>query len=57
MMHYCLAKEFGSLVTGTGIAPFASLLREPQTYEDYDQIVLTHTRRNRNELAYGENFN
>lgn len=39
--------------TGTGIAPFASLIREPQTYEDYDQIILTHTCRQVAELEYG----
>ncbi len=39
--------------TGTGIAPFASLIREPQTYEDYDQVILTHTCRNTAELEYG----
>ena len=49
-------KRIWFFATGTGIAPFASLLREPQTYEDYDQIILTHTCRNRNELAYGENL-
>lgn len=40
--------------TGTGIAPFASLVRDPQTYEDYEQVILTHTCRDVNELAYGE---
>ncbi|KMW56692.1 Flavodoxin reductase (ferredoxin-NADPH reductase) [Candidatus Rhodobacter oscarellae] len=39
--------------TGTGIAPFASLLREPQTYEDYDQVIITHTCRDVAELTYG----
>jgi ferredoxin--NADP+ reductase len=39
--------------TGTGIAPFASLIREPQTYEDYDQVILTHTCREVAELEYG----
>ncbi len=39
--------------TGTGFAPFASLLREPQTYEDYDEIVITHTCRDVAELTYG----
>ena len=39
--------------TGTGIAPFASLIREPQTYEDYDQIILPHTCREVAELEYG----
>ena len=29
--------------TGTGFAPFASLLRDPQTYADYDEVIITHT--------------
>jgi ferredoxin--NADP+ reductase len=40
--------------TGTGIAPFASLVRDPQTYEDYERVILTHTCRDVNELTYGE---
>ncbi|MCU4654716.1 ferredoxin--NADP reductase [Roseibacterium sp. SDUM158016] len=39
--------------TGTGIAPFASLLRDPQTYTDYDEVILTHTCREVGELTYG----
>ena len=39
--------------TGTGIAPFASLIRDPQTFEDYDQVILTHTCRELAELEYG----
>lgn len=39
--------------TGTGFAPFASLLRDPQTFEDYDQIIMTHTCRDVAELEYG----
>ncbi len=39
--------------TGTGFAPFASLLREPQTYEDYDEVIITHTCREVAELEYG----
>ena len=41
------------LATGTGIAPFASLMREPQTYEAYDQVIMMHTCREVAELAYG----
>jgi ferredoxin/flavodoxin---NADP+ reductase len=41
------------LSTGTGIAPFASLIREPETYEKFDQIILTHTCRNVADLGYG----
>ena len=39
--------------TGTGIAPFASLIRDPDTYEKFDQIILTHTCREVAELKYG----
>ncbi len=39
--------------TGTGIAPFASIIRDPETYEKFDRVVLTHTCRQVAELAYG----
>jgi len=39
--------------TGTGIAPFASVMRDPETYERFDQVILTHTCREKAELAYG----
>ncbi|MEM1431250.1 MAG: ferredoxin--NADP reductase [Pseudomonadota bacterium] len=42
--------------TGTGIAPFASLIRDPQTYHDYDQVILTHTCREVAELDYGRDL-
>ncbi len=41
------------LATGTGLAPFASLMREPETYEKYGQIIMMHTCRTVEELAYG----
>lgn len=41
------------LATGTGVAPFASLLRDPETYEKYDRVILMHTCRARSELGYG----
>lgn len=40
--------------TGTGIAPFASLIREPETYDKFQHVVLTHTTRLASELVYGE---
>ncbi|WP_050603517.1 ferredoxin--NADP reductase [Ruegeria sp. 6PALISEP08] len=46
-------KRLWFFATGTGFAPFASLLREPQTYEDYDEIIITHTCREVAELEYG----
>ena len=39
--------------TGTGIAPFASLIRDPEVYEKYNEIYLTHTCREVGELQYG----
>ncbi|MCE8510755.1 ferredoxin--NADP reductase [Ruegeria pomeroyi] len=46
-------KRIWFFATGTGFAPFASLLREPQTYEDYDEVIITHTCREVAELEYG----
>ncbi|MDR7125021.1 ferredoxin--NADP reductase [Pseudotabrizicola sp. 4114] len=46
-------KRLWFLATGTGIAPFASLMREPDTYEKYDQIIMMHTCREVAELEYG----
>ncbi len=46
-------KRIWFFATGTGFAPFASLLRDPQTYEDYDEIIITHTCREVGELTYG----
>ena len=48
------AKRLFLISTGTGIAPFASLIRDPEAYEKFDQIILTHTCRDHAELAYGE---
>ncbi|MFT6301412.1 MAG: ferredoxin--NADP+ reductase [Pseudomonadales bacterium] len=39
--------------TGTGIAPFISLIQEPTLYEQFESIVLTHTCRFKQELVYG----
>ena len=40
--------------TGTGLAPFMSIIRDPETYEKFDQVILTHTTRTLAELHYGE---
>ncbi|EDM72349.1 oxidoreductase FAD/NAD(P)-binding protein [Roseobacter sp. AzwK-3b] len=42
------------LSTGTGIAPFASLVRDPETYEKFETVVLMHGCRQQAELTYGE---
>ena len=40
------------LSTGTGVAPFASIVRDPETYEKFETVVLTHTTREVAELEY-----
>jgi ferredoxin--NADP+ reductase len=40
------------LATGTGLAPFMSLIRDPDTYEKFERVVLVHGCRNVAELAY-----
>ncbi|MGB1235875.1 MAG: ferredoxin--NADP reductase [Planktomarina sp.] len=50
------AKRIWFFATGTGIAPFASLLRDPDTYERYEQVIVTHTCRDVAELQYGEDL-
>ncbi|WP_274423065.1 ferredoxin--NADP reductase [Chelativorans sp. YIM 93263] len=47
-------KRLYMISTGTGIAPFASLVRDPETYDKFDQLILTHTCRDKAELKYGE---
>lgn len=42
--------------TGTGIAPFASIIRDPETYEKFDEVILTHTCRDLAELGYGRHL-
>ncbi|MEM7239755.1 MAG: ferredoxin--NADP reductase, partial [Pseudomonadota bacterium] len=49
-------KRLYMIATGTGIAPFASLMRDPDTYERYDEVILTHTCRQVAELKYGEDL-
>ncbi|MEL6548687.1 MAG: ferredoxin--NADP reductase [Pseudomonadota bacterium] len=38
--------------TGTGFAPFASILRDHETYEKFERVIVTHTCRDVAELAY-----
>ncbi|MEJ2553903.1 MAG: ferredoxin--NADP reductase [Gammaproteobacteria bacterium] len=40
------------LATGTGLAPFMSLIRDPQVYQAYQRVILVHTVRTAPELAY-----
>ncbi|WP_227268381.1 ferredoxin--NADP reductase [Roseobacter weihaiensis] len=47
-------KRLWMFSTGTGIAPFASLIRDPDTYEKFEEVILTHTCRDVEELKYGQ---
>jgi ferredoxin--NADP+ reductase len=38
--------------TGTGLAPFLSVARDPETYEKFEKVIVTHTVRDVAELAY-----
>lgn len=42
------------LSTGTGLAPFVSIIKDPDTYSRFEQIILVHGCRQIAELAYGE---
>jgi ferredoxin--NADP+ reductase len=50
-------KNLYLLSTGTGLAPFLSIIRDPEVYEAFDKIILTHGVRNVNELAYSDYIN
>mgnify|MGYP003946156799 CR=1 FL=1 len=45
-------KRLYLLGTGTGLAPFLSIIRDPETYERFDKIVLAHGVRHVDDLAY-----
>ena len=47
-------KNLYLISTGTGLAPFLSIIRDPEIYEQYDKIVITHGCRHVDELAYRE---
>ena len=40
--------------TGTGLAPFLTVIKDPETYERFEKVVLLHGCRRVKELAYGE---
>ena len=53
LIDYLLpGKRLYLLSTGTGLAPFMSIIRDPATYEAFEQVVLVHGVREKDELAY-----
>ncbi len=47
-------KNLYLLSTGTGLAPFMSIIKDPEIYEQYEHIILVHGVRYTSELAYQE---
>lgn len=50
--HLLPGKNLYLISTGTGLAPFLSIIRDPEIYEQYDKVILTHGCRYVSELAY-----
>ena len=47
-------KNLYLLSTGTGMAPFMSVIKDPETYEQFEKVILVHGVRNVAELAYDD---
>ncbi len=47
-------KHLYLLSTGTGLAPFMSIIKDPEVYAQYDKVILVHGVRFKDELAYAE---
>jgi len=50
--HLLEGKNLYLISTGTGLAPFMSIIKDPEIYERYDKVILTHGVRTVSELAY-----
>lgn len=50
--HLLPGRNLWMLGTGTGLAPFMSLVRDPEVYESFDRVILVHGVRYISELAY-----
>jgi ferredoxin--NADP+ reductase len=51
------AEDLWLVATGTGIAPFLSILRTEEPWQRYKRVILVHGVRNANELVYGDLIN
>ncbi|MCI4646373.1 MAG: ferredoxin--NADP reductase [Hyphomonadaceae bacterium] len=47
-------KRLYMIAGGTGLAPFLSVIRDPDVYERFDEVILVHSVKYRNELAYAD---
>lgn len=50
--HLLPGKNLYLISTGTGLAPFISIIKDPEIYEQFDKVILTHGVRYKSELAY-----
>ncbi len=50
--HLLPARNLYLIGTGTGLAPFMSIIRDPDIYERYEKVVLIHGVRRVSDLAY-----
>jgi len=48
------AKNLYLLATGTGLAPFMSIIKDPDVYDRFEKVVLVHGVRTVSELAYSD---
>ena len=57
LIDYLLpARRLYLMGSGTGLAPFMSIIRDPATYERFEQVVLVHGVREVAELAYHDHI-
>ena len=54
MDHLLPGRHLYLLATGTGLAPFLSIVQDPEVYERYERVILVHGVRLKSELAYSE---
>lgn len=50
--HLLPGRNLYLIATGTGLAPFISIIQDPEVYERFDNVICTHGVRNVSELAY-----
>jgi ferredoxin--NADP+ reductase len=52
--HLLPGRNLYLLSTGTGLAPFMSIIKDPEIYQNFDKVILTHGCRYTRELAYAD---